>query len=267
MTSWSRGPGRLSWLTVGRAQGKNSAPAAARLCGLDRAHQPRVAGPRCEAGGGRTEAGEAAPPPAPSHRRREHLGHWEKTSKPSCPQGLGDRVGGDPCAPLPGREEKTLPWGGRQRPGGQDPAGMPSRARGWGRGAKAEKIPTEPRHTGLDSSGWTGRTRPRPPDKPARVQANSSPGLGQEPRFRARPFQDASGHSSRQQGRSRNTVTALLAPGPTLPGCRGLTAGGSHPLTPFPTPTHGDGCPFLAYTLPQAPLCFHRQRLTFNKKL
>ena len=99
----------------------------------------------------------------------------------SCPQGRGVRVGGDPCAPLPGREEQTLPWGGRQGPGGQDPAGTRSRAGGWGRGGKAEKTPTESRHTGLDPSGWTRRTRPRPPDKPARVQATAAQGWARSP--------------------------------------------------------------------------------------
>ena len=103
----------------GRAQGKNSAPAAARLCGLDRAHQPRVAGPGCEAGGGRTEAGEAAPRPAPSHRCSEHLAHREKTRNllSSGSQGQGGRRPLRPPA----------------RAGGADPAlGRETEARGSG---------------------------------------------------------------------------------------------------------------------------------------
>lgn len=207
-----RGPGRLSWLTVSRAQGKNSAPTAARLCGLDRAaHQPGVAGPRCEAGGGRREAGEAAPPPASSHRRS-----GRRPANPPVLRAAGTGWDETPASPCPGRRRRPCPGEGDGGPGGQDPAGMRSRAGGWGRGGKAEKNPTESRHTGLDSSGWTRRTRPRPPDKPARVQATAAQGWARSPASERDPSKMPVGTAPDSKGGAGTHSNS--PPGPTLPG-------------------------------------------------
>lgn len=133
--------------TVGRAQRKSSAPTAAHLCGLDGgpAHQPGVAGPRCEAGGGgRTDA----PPSATSTGTAGRLGRWEKTGKASSPQGRGDRVGRKPLLPpCPGGRVEGLGEGDRG-PGVVGSCRDTSRAGGWGGGGKAEE---NPRHTGLNS--------------------------------------------------------------------------------------------------------------------
>ncbi|XP_055281865.1 basic proline-rich protein-like [Moschus berezovskii] len=106
---------------------------------------------------GGTEAGETALPPAPSHRHSECLGRWEKTSKPSCPQGHGDRVAGNPCLPLP--------WGeGRHR------APAPTERRVTEPGPRADStLQTPPRP----------RLHPRPDTSPP----DSTP----DPRLHPRP--------------------------------------------------------------------------------
>lgn len=130
-------PGRLSWLNVGRAQRKSSAPTAAHPAGWDGGQHTSLEslGPDVRQAEGRTDA------PTFSHfyRHSERLGRWEKTGKASVLRVGGQGVGGSPCFPLPWVGRRAL--GGRQRPWGSGSCRDTSRAGGWGGGGKGPREP------------------------------------------------------------------------------------------------------------------------------
>lgn len=140
-----RGPGRLSWLTVGRAQRKSSAPTAAHLCGLDGGQHTSLEslGPDVRQAEGRTDA----PPSATSTGTANASGAGRRPARPLVLRVAGTGWEEAPASPCPGVGVEGLGEGDRG-PGGRDPAGIPA---GLGDGEEAGRPRRTPRHTGLNS--------------------------------------------------------------------------------------------------------------------
>ena len=118
--------------------------------------------------------------------------------------------------------------------------------------------------------------RPPPPNEPAQVQAAAIQGWARSPASERDSFKMPVGTAPDTKGGAG--AHSNYPSWPRAPRCtaaRGQRGWGWLALTHFPAAgvpqthalTHGDRCPFLAYTFPQSPLLFHRQRLTFNEKL
>lgn len=140
-----RGPGRLSWLTVGRAQRKSSAPTAAHLCGLDGGEHISLEslGPDVRQAEGRTDA----PPSAPSTGTAKALGAGRRPARPLVLRVMGTGWEEAPASSCPGVGVEG-PGEGDRGPGGWDPAGMQAEL---GDGEGAGRPRRTPRHTGLNS--------------------------------------------------------------------------------------------------------------------